>query len=69
MTMLPMDRACMAFDANTDLDEIVEKSLKQAALWEEVKDKLHAVRSYRFQAGSSNVSALRVRWRSSRRSF
>ncbi|MGE5642741.1 MAG: phosphate ABC transporter ATP-binding protein PstB [Byssovorax cruenta] len=24
-----------------DLDEIVEKSLKQAALWEEVKDKLH----------------------------
>jgi phosphate transport system ATP-binding protein len=25
----------------SDLDEIVEKSLKQAALWEEVKDKLH----------------------------
>ena len=24
-----------------DLDDIVEKSLKQAALWEEVKDKLH----------------------------
>ncbi len=24
-----------------DLDEIVEKSLKQAALWDEVKDKLH----------------------------
>ena len=24
-----------------DLDEILEKSLKQAALWEEVKDKLH----------------------------
>jgi len=24
-----------------DLDEIVEKSLRQAALWEEVKDKLH----------------------------
>ena len=24
-----------------DLDEIVEKSLKQSALWEEVKDKLH----------------------------
>jgi phosphate transport system ATP-binding protein len=24
-----------------DLDQIVEKSLKQAALWEEVKDKLH----------------------------
>ena len=24
-----------------DVDEIVEKSLKQAALWEEVKDKLH----------------------------
>ena len=25
----------------SDLDEIVEKSLKQAALWDEVKDKLH----------------------------
>jgi phosphate transport system ATP-binding protein len=25
----------------SDLDEIVEKSLKQAALWEEIKDKLH----------------------------
>jgi phosphate transport system ATP-binding protein len=25
----------------SDLDEIVEKSLKQSALWEEVKDKLH----------------------------
>ena len=26
----------------TDLDEIVEKSLRSAALWEEVKDRLHA---------------------------
>ena len=25
----------------TDLDEIVEKSIQQAALWDEVKDKLH----------------------------
>ncbi len=25
----------------SDLDEMVEKSLKQAALWEEIKDKLH----------------------------
>ena len=27
---------------NSDLDSIVEKSLRQAALWDEVKDRLHA---------------------------
>jgi len=28
--------------SKTDLDDIVEKSLRRAALWEEVKDRLHA---------------------------
>lgn len=29
------------FDSNTELNEIVERSLKQAALWDEVKDQLN----------------------------
>ncbi|WP_269468694.1 phosphate ABC transporter ATP-binding protein PstB [Alteromonas sp. ASW11-130] len=29
-------------ERKTDLDEIVEKSLRRASLWEEVKDRLHA---------------------------
>ena len=39
--MSPMGRAFMASTVMADLDEIVETSLKAAALWDEVKDKLH----------------------------
>ena len=37
------------------LDEIVESSLKQAALWEQVKDNLHIKVPWLYPGGSSNV--------------
>lgn len=42
-----------------ELDEIVEKSLKQAALWDEVSDKLKKAR-LRSQAVNSKDFVLRV---------
>ena len=41
MTMWPMGRVCTAYAGRGALDAVVEKSLRQAALWDEVKDKLH----------------------------
>ena len=40
-TTWPSGRGCMASATGAELDEIVERSLRQAALWDEVKDKLH----------------------------
>ena len=37
----PTARACTESTSGLELDEIVERSLQQAALWDEVKDKLH----------------------------
>ena len=48
------------------LDEIVEKSLRDAAIWDEVKDRLKRVRS-ECPVDSSSVCASRVRWRSIRK--
>ncbi len=48
------------------LDEIVEKSLRGAAIWDEVKDRLKKVRSD-CPADSSSGFASRARWRSSRK--
>ena len=39
------------------LDEVVERSLRRAALWDEVKDRLDAERARRSPAGSSSGSA------------
>lgn len=50
------------------LDEIVEKSLRDAAIWDEVKDRLKKV-LLECQADSSSVSALPVPWQYSRRCF
>ncbi len=50
------------------LDEIVERSLRSAALWDEVADRLHEQRPRASPAASSNGSASRARSRSSRRS-
>lgn len=44
------------------LDEIVETSLKQAAIWDEVKDRLKKARSV-YQAVSSSDFVLQERWR------
>ena len=44
-----------------DLDEIVERCLRRAALWDEVKDKLKASRGCRCRAGSSSACASRAR--------
>ena len=41
----------------SDLDGIVETSLKQAALWDEVQDAAQASRRWGFRAASSNGSA------------
>lgn len=40
MTTSRMDRARMAFNSKQKLDVIVEKSLRQAAIWDELKDRL-----------------------------
>ena len=40
-----------------NMDELVEQSLRRAALWDEVKDKLKAVRAWRCRAGSSSGCA------------
>ena len=51
----------------SQIDEAVEKSLRAAALWDEVKDRLHAAATD-FPAASSSGSASRARSPSSRRS-
>ena len=43
------------------LDEIVERSLRDAAIWEEVKDRLKKTR-WGFPAGSSSACALLALW-------
>ena len=50
------------------LDELVETSLRQAALWEEVKDQLERRARCPLRAASSSACASPARWRSSRRS-
>ncbi len=49
------------------LDETVERSLKAAALWDEVKDDLKKKSGRACRAGSSRGCALRGRWRWTRR--
>ncbi len=51
-----------------DLDEIVEKSLKQAALWDEVKDKIHQS-GLSISGGQQQRLCIARRWRLSQRSF
>ena len=47
--------------AKSDLDEIVEKSLRSAAIWDEVKDTFtHRARG--FLAGNNSACASRVLW-------
>lgn len=41
MITLPMDQEFMALKIKKILDEIVEKSLRGAAIWDEVKDRLN----------------------------
>ena len=53
--------------AGRSLRDIVEHSLKRAALWDEVKDKLHQS-AYGFRAASSSACASRARWRWIRKS-
>lgn len=50
------------------LDEIVERSLTQAAIWDECKDRLKKVR-WGSAAGSSRGSVLPGRWQLSRKCF
>ena len=50
------------------LDEIVEKSLRGAAIWDEVKDRLKKM-PWVFLAASSSVFALPVPWPWNRKSF
>ena len=50
-----------------DIDARVERALTQAALWEEVKDRLHESASGS-RAASSSASVSRARWRWSRKS-
>jgi phosphate transport system ATP-binding protein len=45
-----------------ELDEIVEKSLRRAALWEEAKDRLDRTRHRACRAASSSACASRARW-------
>ena len=52
----------------SELPERVEKALRRAALWDEVKDRLRHVRARRSRAASSSGSASRARSPSSRRS-
>ena len=37
MTMLPMDHVFFGIKKKKDLDEIVEHSLRQAAIWDELR--------------------------------
>ena len=48
-----------------DLDERVERSLRGAALWDEVKDRLKSRAASASPAASSSASASPARWRSS----
>lgn len=52
----------------SELDEIVETSLKDAAIWDELKDRLKRARSV-FPADSSSGCASPARLPSIRRSF
>ena len=48
-----------------DMDESVERALRQAALWDEVKDRLKDERASGCPAASSSASASRAASRSS----
>lgn len=50
-----------------ELEQIVEESLKQAAIWDELKDRLHES-ALGLSGASNNVYALPARWQPSRRS-
>ena len=41
MTILRMAQEFLESKKKSELDEIVERSLRQAAIWDEVKDRLH----------------------------
>lgn len=47
--------------AKTELDEIVERSLKQAAIWDEVKDRL-SKSAMGLSGDNSSDFVLRVHW-------
>ena len=49
-----------------ELEEVVERSLRQAALWDEVKDKLNQSGAS-LSEDNSSACVLRVRLRSSRK--
>ena len=49
MTTLRMDQELTEFIIKSQLDEIVEKSLKSAAIWDELKDRLKEERSWTFR--------------------
>ena len=51
-------------DSKAELDEIVEKSLKRAGLWDEVKDRLQRKRHRACPAASSSGCASPARSRS-----
>ena len=51
-----------------ELDEIVERSLRSAAIWDEVKDRLKNPHSV-FPVGNNNVFVWRVLWQSIRKYY
>ncbi len=53
--------------SRADLHDRVEESLRQAAIWEEVKDRLHDSALTPCRAASSSGCASPARWRSSPR--
>ena len=63
-TTSPTGRACIGMTKATSTS-VVERSLRQAALWDEVKDRLEGERRCRSRADSSSASASRARSRSS----
>ena len=54
--------------ARARLNDIVEKSLRGAAIWDEVKDRLKKS-ALGLSGGSSSVCASPARWRWSRKCF
>ena len=61
MIILPMVQGVHGIKAKSKLDEIVESSLRSAALWDEVKDRLKNL-PWVCPADSSSVCVLHVHW-------
>ena len=64
----PTGRRLNALVAARELPDLVERCLRRAALWDEVKDRLDDARPRGFRAGSSSGSASPARWATSPRS-